>query len=421
VYNGILYVGTSDGYVYAMNEMNGKISTQTKVNGPVITTPLGGKYGYENDATFYVYVATMPAQTSYSTSISSLYKIDVTLGTVLWRHPMNSKITQVVTTCVTDICVKDPVFISDNKLITALMQPDLEGETGVATGDEQVLWEYAPEGYGKNYTFNSMSLSNDGTVIFTTFTAGAGSCVHALFTGAGSGVVGDAGSLSWELCFDDYRINEPARRIHGKDDLLFVGYKNEMRAVSAATGKLQWKVQIDDNIDELLVWDDGSILYATTRGAGTKVYGISVENKAELFSFNLKTKVSTFPASGSVGTLYVGSGHYLHEIVDELFAGYENCDGESEEGEACEKAVNEWCLPPPMRKERAASKRAALASMVAGAMACFVVLVAGLALVVSRGVRMHVAKQQLESAGANPAIQPSVPSLANSGRAFEML
>jgi hypothetical protein len=405
-----------------MNEITGEVMSKTKVNGPIITTPLGGKYGYTYDSTYYAYVATLPPPTSYSTSISSLYKIDVGNGRVLWRHPMPSKITNVITTCVSDICTEDPVFVSDNKWITALKQPDLdEGDTGVTTTEEQVLWEYAPEDKGDDYTFNAMSLSNDGTVLFATFAVGAGSCIHAIFTA-------DA-SLKWELCYDDWKISPPARRVHGNDDLLFIGYKSEMHAVTTAAGELKWKVKLGDNIDQVLIWNDGKVLYATTRGAGTKIYSINVEEEAEAYMFDIKTKVSTFPSSGSIGTLYIGSGHYLHEIVDEDYAGYENCGGESEEGEECERAVNEWCLPAPMRRERQYSL-GARSDLVVVAVVGLAVFVAAFAMVVVRRVQIqrasgHRQHRQQHSDPADPVqialTALSTPALVNSAKAFEML
>ena len=71
MYDGIVYVGSLDNYMYALNAENGNVVWKTKTNGPIESSP-----GVADGAVFFV---------SQEPTTGALYKLDAKNGAVMWN------------------------------------------------------------------------------------------------------------------------------------------------------------------------------------------------------------------------------------------------------------------------------------------------------------------------------------------------
>jgi outer membrane protein assembly factor BamB len=74
VSGSIVYVGSLDGYLYALNANNGKIVWAFKTEGPIESSP-----AVVDDAVYF---------TSQEPTTGTLYKLDANTGTVIWDLPI---------------------------------------------------------------------------------------------------------------------------------------------------------------------------------------------------------------------------------------------------------------------------------------------------------------------------------------------
>jgi eukaryotic-like serine/threonine-protein kinase len=71
VSGGIVYIGSLDGYLYALDANNGNIVWQTKTNGPIESSP-----AVADGAVYF---------TSQESTAGNLYKLDANTGSVIWN------------------------------------------------------------------------------------------------------------------------------------------------------------------------------------------------------------------------------------------------------------------------------------------------------------------------------------------------
>ncbi len=298
IYMGVVYVGSDDTYLYALDERNGRMLWRVQLGDKVKSSPAVSNgivvVGCEDKKIYGIDAKRGKILWSYETTdrVSAsptvdegvayiggwdgyLYALDLKTGALKWKYPPNagSSLGRI-----TAACALGPgmlVVSTHSGLVCALH-----------TTDGAQIWQYKTG--GKVY---SPPLLMDGTVYF----GGWDKTFYAL----------DAltGRLKWKYTasesFSIAPVGANGRVFIGNDDL-------KMYCFDAQTGKLYWKTQFNSPVPLLasspaLV---GGMLYCGS--SDTNLYAVDVRNGLIKWKYKTQRPVISSPAVSTFGVC-VGS------------------------------------------------------------------------------------------------------------------
>jgi outer membrane protein assembly factor BamB len=252
----IVYVGSWDKKVYAIDGASGEKLWAYSTGGSVFSTP-----AVASDGTVYV-----------GSDDGYLYALNGRTGARKWSVYTGKDIMSSPT-----IGPDGTVYVgSDSWRLYAL-----DGGTGAKK------WAVDTDGCIQSCP----ALARDGTVYFGT----SGGKLHA--------VEGATGKPKWEFTAGAEVRSSPAL---GGNGLVYVGSRdNKLYALDAATGAKRWEFDAGDEVQSSpAVAADGTVYVASRDG---KVCALDGETGTPEWQFAAGGKVFSSPAIGSDGTVYIGS------------------------------------------------------------------------------------------------------------------
>ena len=266
VADGTVFIGSSDGNVYALDVSSGterwRFSTGAGVWGS-------------------------PAVTNDTVVIGSnnhvVYALDVSSGTERWRfskdnHTSNPSVISSSTPVVTDGTVFVEIFIEhENDIVYAL---------DVSSGTER--WHFSSGGGDGN----SPAVA-DGTVFVGNYDN-----VYALDT--------SSGTEHWRFSTDNYTGTDTATGYTSPtvaDGTVFVGGTTDVHALDASTGTERWRFSTDDIVHSAPAVADGTVFVGSY---DSNVYALDASTGTERWNFSTSDGVNTSPAVVD-GAVFVGS------------------------------------------------------------------------------------------------------------------
>ncbi|MBM4431642.1 MAG: hypothetical protein FJ026_15055, partial [Chloroflexi bacterium] len=319
--SGTIYVGTNDGYTYALNPADGtpiwtynKGNTAAPAIGPneeIFKTVGGGQYetaaverldangnqqwqfvlpGYGNFSSLTYISNTVYFGWPYNRSI---YAINATDGTARWSYRVGDVSRQ----------FSAPAVAPDGTVYVSSTDDYLYAFNGT---DGSLLWSYQTG--GDIWIRSSPAIGSDGTIY-------VGSADNYLYA------VNSDGTLRWRYQTGNRIMSAPAI---GADGTIYVGSEDHyVYALNSSDGSLHWRYQTGDSIGSSpAIGADGTVyigshdgyLYALAGGDGALKWRYPVGFYGG----------SASPAIGSDGTIYIGgdagSGNYCMYALGEASA-----------------------------------------------------------------------------------------------------
>jgi hypothetical protein len=276
-----LYVGSEDERLIALDEYSGEFLWSLQLQGQINADIVCGESGT------IVYAGT---------DSGSIYAVDggYDHNTLLWTFQLAGKPVQHLATQ-TDGS-SGVVYAATHSSLFALAQG------GGAVGEK--LWQYEH----KAGRVDALLVSINGEKLFTVWSEGKNSRLEAVDAAQGKKL--------WRVDFKGYHISRPAKQIDGTDEVLYIGYKHEVQAISSLDGKKLWALPLSSNIVHLLVWNFGTMLFATT--SSQELHGISVTQAdvvgTVLWEWSGAGGEELSAPSGGKSSVYVAAGTQLYSI-----------------------------------------------------------------------------------------------------------
>lgn len=271
VSNGIVYIGSVDHYLYALNSQTGAKEWAVELAGPVISSP--SMYS----GNIYVTAASLSSLTVDATGQGYLYKISTSgAKTVLYTFP--------------NIVGTSPVIGSDGTVYVGC----LDDRMYAVSGNGSLEWSYLTGGR----IGSSPSLSSDGSTVYFGSEDGYLYALNA-----------SNGTLDWKYQTGGAIISSPA--IDSNGTVYFGSLDGYVYAVKK-DGTLAWKYSLGSRIGSspsisgniLYIGDENGYLYAINTATGQKVW-----------SYKTGGYIMSSPAVDANGTVYVGSADgYLYAV-----------------------------------------------------------------------------------------------------------
>lgn len=246
--NGVVYIGSKDRYVYAFSSSDGTQRWRYKTNGAIFSSP--------TVANGVVYIGSTDG---------TLYTLDAAKGSLLGRFPIKSSITT------TPTVVNNIVYI---------------GATNgyfYAVNSQSMLWHYQVRGA----TFSSATVAN-GIVYF----GSSNGYVYALDAAKGS--------LLWRYSANRAIVATPTIT----NSTVYVGTSNgNLYALNAVKGTLIWKFQTRGVIVSQATVSNGVIYFGSF---DHYLYALDATRGSQMWKFQTGGNVSSSPAVTG-GVVYIGS------------------------------------------------------------------------------------------------------------------
>ena len=262
-----IYVGSNDGYLYAINP-NGTEEWSVHLDGgEVESSPVIGEDGM-------IYVGL-----SYHVDDECLIAVDSETGEIEWRADTGSGV------------ISSPVIGED-------------GTIYVASTDNGILWAFDSDG-DEEWSYDgatervesSPAIADDGTIYF-------GSWDGNLYA------VDSDGEEEWVFESDEDEVRIDSSPAVGDDGTIYVGQGflegDGLYAIDPDNGEEEWRFEPGAAVESSpAIAEDGTIYV----GAGDdNLYAID-QNGEEEWSFEVDDSVTSSPAIGADGTIYVGDSH----------------------------------------------------------------------------------------------------------------
>jgi outer membrane protein assembly factor BamB len=264
--NGVLYVGSEDGHLYALNGNDGSLRWKLAMGGPVSSSPI-----IRGDGTLFV-----------GCGDGNLYAVRST-GSVLWKLPLLGEVAAARNLTTPLPIVSSPTIGADDVVYVGSQDTNLFAVNPTGT----LRWKFRAGGSVES----SPALANDGTLYF-------GSVDHNLYA------VDAGGMVKWSVPTGDQIQSSPAL---GADGTVYVTSNDfHLYAVDPA-GSVKWKVR--NGVTGALasspaVATDGTIYVAAFDGR------LAAHRPADgtiRWTTTLGPVSGSAPAIGGDGTIYVGS------------------------------------------------------------------------------------------------------------------
>ncbi len=294
--NGIAYVGTVHGTLYAINTTTGAVLWTFAAHGPI--------YGSPNIVNGVLYFGTVDTPNEGIVG-NYVYALDAATGTVLWADPLPNGGAWYAPT------------VNAGRVIVPMANK--EGESGgivaySATDGTQLWYDNLLEG-----VWSPASLDPTGTQLYVDT---GNPCTSVSSPSPGDGCSGSAldidpttGAIRWEYRVPDLSGDDDCGTAPAYDDgMVFVGCKNGIEyAFNALTGAIVWQFNTglsgDSGIFSSAAVANGVVYF----GAGdSKIHAVSESSGVQLWSYPTQGAVIGSPivADGAVydasagGTLY---------------------------------------------------------------------------------------------------------------------
>jgi len=243
--DGIVYVGSMDRKVYALDGKSGAEKWEFVTGGGVGSLAIG------SDGTVYV-------------GSDKLYSLDGKTGFVEWEFLTGGGVVSLA------IGSDGTVYVGSDKLYS------LDGKTGFKQ------WEFVTGG--------SLAIGCDGTVY-------VGS--DKLYS-----LNGKTGFKQWEFEPAGFRVSSSPTI--GSDGTVYVGSKaGKVYALDGKTGAKKWEFETDFfDASSPAIGADGTVYVGSF---GEKVYALDGKSGAKKWSFKTGGRMTSSPVIGSDGTVYIGS------------------------------------------------------------------------------------------------------------------
>jgi outer membrane protein assembly factor BamB len=263
--NGMIYVGSDDRRLYAIDASTGVRRWEFATGGRVYSSPAIGP-----DGTVYV-----------GSEDKKVYAVDGTTGVLRWEFLTGGAVFGSPA-----IGADGTVFVgSEDQRVHAL-----GGKTGVKR------WEFATGGG----VSSSPAIGADGTV----YVGSTDKTVYALD--------GASGNKRWGFVTGGPVYASPAV---GPDGTVYVGSEDKrMYALNGATGQKRWELATGGALyGSPVVGGDGRIFFGSD---DKKLYAVDGMTGSIVWTFASPGAVRSTPAVGSDGTVYVGSDGKLVHALD---------------------------------------------------------------------------------------------------------
>ncbi len=255
---GMVYVGTGDGLITALDANTGRKMWSYYIGMPVDSSPLiNNNILYVGDNDGYV------------------YSLDLANRNVKWK------------TAVGDSCISSPAFYNDRIYVGSYSYKSrmycLDAKTG------EILWSQKT----MNAIYSSPAIAKG--VVYV------GSCGGILY--AYDALNGD---IIWKYDMLESIYASPCL----VDDKVFIGsWAGEFVALNAKTGKLLWSIQTSSPINAGAISSEGMVSFATDGGT---IYGADVANGALAWKFDTKHRIFSSP-------IIIGKNIYYLTWDDNLY------------------------------------------------------------------------------------------------------
>ncbi len=261
--DGTIYVGSNDGYLYAINP-DGTEEWSVDLDGDEVeSSPAIGEDGR-------IYVGL-----SYHAADECLIAVDSETGEIEWRADTGSGV------------ISSPVIGED-------------GTIYVASTNNHMLWAFDSDG-NEEWSYeatgrveSSPAIAEDGTIYF-------GSWDGNLYA------VDPDGEEEWVFESDEDEVRIDSSPAVGEDGTIYVGQGfldgDGLYAINP-DGEEEWRFETGAAVESSpAIGEDGTIYV----GAGDdNLYAIDSDDGEEIWSFETGDRVFSSPAIGGDGTIYVG-------------------------------------------------------------------------------------------------------------------
>ena len=250
VVDGVVYVGSGDGYLYAVDATSGDLRWRYEAGSWVLSPVVVDGVVYVSSGDDYDY----------------LYAVDATSGDLRWRYEKEGKAR------VSSLAVSDGVVYFGKGIYMYAM----DATTG------SLRWRYETES-----GVSSPSVS-DGVVYF-------GSNDDHLYA-----VDTETGGLRWRYETGAAVSSSPPAVVDGV--VYFGSWDNHLYAVDIETGSLRWRYETDDGVYSPAVVD-GVVYFGS---ADDHLYAVDIATEYLLWRYETGSSVTTSPAVAD-GVVYFGS------------------------------------------------------------------------------------------------------------------
>ncbi len=303
VRNGVVYIGSWDYYLYALNAETGAFLWDYATRGPIESTPAV--------ANGVVYVGSTEGLDSPD---YSLYALNAATGAFLWKYTTGSFVAS------SPAVANGVVYVGseDNNVYA------LDASTGA------LLWKYATGGivYSSPAVANGVVYVGSGDYNVYALDASTGALGWKYITGdyvasspaVANGVVyvgsndynvyaldASTGALVWKYITGNYVDSSPAVA----NGVVYVGSSDSnVYALNASTGTLLWKQTTGSAVPSSPAVANGVVYVASLDG---NLYALNASTGALLWKYKVGANGGSSPAVAN-GVVYVGSADYDYNV-----------------------------------------------------------------------------------------------------------
>ena len=275
VADGTLYVGSKDGYVYALDASSGSLLWCHSAAGPVSGAPI-------------VVGEVVYASSDPNNGVRSgyVYALDVATGDEIWQRPITRG------WIFPPMVVDEVVYVGSN--LASIYPGGLIYALDVSTGYEQ--WRYEVE-----YGLVSSPVLGDGVVYFASREGEARHGNLRLFDfGYVYAMDASTGQLRWRYKTDFHALYSPVVI----DGVVYIGsISGHVHALDAPTGEQLWRYETNTWLRSPLAVVDGVVYFSSWDG---QLDALKASTGDPLWHYNRECGVFSFPVAEG-GVVYVGS------------------------------------------------------------------------------------------------------------------
>jgi outer membrane protein assembly factor BamB len=251
--DGTVYFGGDDGYVYALNPADGSVKWSHATGGSVLSSPAIGA-----DGTVYI-----------GSNDHNVYALNPSDGSVKWSYATGGAVES------------SPAIGADGTVYVGSDDAKLYALNPI---DGSVKWTYLTG----DWVRSSPAIGADGTVYVVSWDRN----IYALNPS-------DA-SVKWSYTTGGGVNSSPAI---GADGTVYVG-SDKLYALNAADGSVKWTHTVSCPESLPAIGADGTVYIGSWDG---KVYALNPPYGSVKWYFTTGDYVSSSPAIGADGTVYIGS------------------------------------------------------------------------------------------------------------------
>ena len=262
--NGLVYIGSVDGKVYALDSKTGTQVWRFKTGDVIQSAPNNGP-----DGTLYI-----------ASRDGKLYALDGATGKRRWtfgaRYPTFMQ--------------SSPAFDSSGTVYIGNNSGEIYSLDG-ATG--RTKWKFSVRDMA-----GTLAVGPDGTVY-----AGVGSRKGTVYA-----IDGATGRQKWASLLGDRMLSSPAI---GPDGTVYAGAmtasKARLCALDGETGMKRWEFSTGPIMPHPAIASDGTVYVSGYGQGGGKLYAIDGKTGRKKWAVSIGGGLGRSPAIGADGTIYIGS------------------------------------------------------------------------------------------------------------------